>query len=62
MLDRKEIALTNVQMIQERESAWEKLVGLGNVRVAAGVEDLEIVADNSRDPALFAEEIRDRTT
>lgn len=61
-LNRKEIALPNVQMIQERKSVWEKLVGLGNVRVAAGVADLEIVADNIRDPTTFADEVRDRTS
>lgn len=36
-LTRKEIALPNVQMIQERKSVWEIRVGLGNVRVAAEV-------------------------
>lgn len=61
-LDRKEIPLDNVQMIQERKTLWEKLVGLGNVRIAAGVEDLEIVARNIRDPTTFAEIIRDRST
>lgn len=61
-LNRKEIALPNVQMIQERKSVWEKLVGLGNLRVAAGVADLEIVADNIREPTSFADEIRDRTS
>lgn len=61
-LDRKEIALPNIQMIQERKSVWEKLVGLGNVRVAAGVEDLEIVAENIRDPTAFADQIRDRAS
>lgn len=60
-LDRKEIALPNVQMIQERKTVWEKLVGLGNVRVAAGVADLEVVANNIRDPTSFADEVRDRT-
>lgn len=61
-LDRKEIALPNVQMIQERKTIWEKLVGLGNIRVAAGVGDLEIVAGNIRDPTPFADEIRNRTS
>lgn len=60
-LNRKEIALPNIQMIQERKSVWEKLVGLGNVRVAAGVADLEIVANNIRDPTAFADQIRTRS-
>lgn len=58
-LERKEIAMGNVQMIQERKSIWETLVGLGNVRVAAGVEDLEIVARNIREASSFAEAVRD---
>lgn len=61
-LDRKEIALGDVQMIQERKSVWEKLVGLGNVRVAAGVADLEVVARNIRDPTAFADRIRNRSS
>jgi len=61
-LDRKEIALTDIRLIQEQESIWEKLVGLGNIRIAAGVEDLEIVANNIRDPTVFADQIRDRTS
>lgn len=61
-LDRKEIALPNIQMIQERKTIWEQLVGLGNVRIAAGVEDLEVVANNIRDPTDFADEVRDRSS
>lgn len=60
-LDRTEIPLGKVRVIQERRSVPEALAGLGSVRVAAGSGGgLEVVVGNVRDPGSFAERLRER--
>lgn len=58
---RQEIPFDKVRGVEERRSIWETLVGLGNVRVAAGAGGgaLQIVIQNIYSPTDFADEIRD---
>lgn len=59
-LNRTEIPLDRIRVIQERRSVVESLVGLGSVRVAAGSGGgLEIVTGNVRDPGPFADRVRE---
>ena len=58
-LVRQEIPFDKVRGVQERKSIWEALVGLGNVRVAAGEgASLSIVVRNIYGAGDFADEVR----
>lgn len=61
-MDRKEIPLDRIRVIQERKSVWEMLLRLGNVLVATGgTETLQINVRHIPDPSPFAEELRNRS-
>lgn len=58
-LVRAEVPLERVRGVEERKGIVEKLVGLGNIRVASGTgETLEVVVRDIDDATTFAEEIR----
>jgi membrane protein YdbS with pleckstrin-like domain len=60
-LVRTEIPLDKVRAVEERQSAWEALFGLGNVAVRAGASgDLSVTVRSVYDSAEFADAIRDR--
>ncbi|WP_372909794.1 PH domain-containing protein [Salinigranum sp.] len=60
-LVRTEIPLDKVRAVEERQSAWEALFGLGNVAVRAGASgDLSVTVRSVYDSAEFADTIRDR--
>lgn len=58
-LVRQGVPLDKVRAVEERNSIWETLVGLGNVRVASGGGGgLEITIRNIYTPTAFADEVR----
>jgi membrane protein YdbS with pleckstrin-like domain len=60
-LVRTEIPLDKVRAVEERQSAWEALFGLGNVAVRAGASGgLSVTIRSVYDSAEFADTIRDR--
>ena len=58
---RTEIPLEKVRAVEERQSAWDALFGLGNVYVRAGATGgLTVTVRSVYDSAEFADAIRDR--
>jgi membrane protein YdbS with pleckstrin-like domain len=60
-LVRTEVPLDKVRAVEERQSAWDALFGLGSVSVRAGASgDLSVTVRSVYEPADFADVIRDR--
>jgi membrane protein YdbS with pleckstrin-like domain len=60
-LVRTEVPLDKVRAVEERQSAWDALFGLGSVSVRAGASgDLSVTVRSVYDPDEFADVIRDR--